>query len=108
MNDLYYPLIGSKCFGLSPVPHQEHHLTNCMTRWYVRAVKSRCLRGCTSSTSTQKSRIRIKTINFCDIILSNRVLLYCVFIDRDPIFSVTAAYQHALQFNSSLHFRINR
>ena len=29
MNDLYYPLIGSTCFGLSPVQHQEHQLINC-------------------------------------------------------------------------------
>ena len=39
MNDLYYPLIGSTCFGLSPVHHQEHHLINCMTYWYVRAIR---------------------------------------------------------------------
>ena len=39
MNDLYYPLIGSTCFGLSPVHHQERHLINCMTHWYVRAIK---------------------------------------------------------------------
>ena len=31
MNDVYYPLIGSTCFGLSPVHHQEHHPINCMT-----------------------------------------------------------------------------
>ena len=42
MNDLYYPLIGSTCFGLSPVHHQEHHLLNCITHWYVRAGKSSC------------------------------------------------------------------
>ena len=37
MNDLYYPLFGSTCFGLSPVHHQEHHhLINCITHWYVR------------------------------------------------------------------------
>ena len=35
-NDLYYPLIGSTCFGLSPVHHQEHHLMKCTTHWYVR------------------------------------------------------------------------
>ena len=40
MNDIYYPLIGSKCFGLSPVRHQEHHLINCITHWYVRAQAS--------------------------------------------------------------------
>ena len=39
MNDLYYPLIGSTYFGLSPVHHQEHHLINCITHWYVRAVR---------------------------------------------------------------------
>ena len=37
MNDLYYPLIGSACFGLSPVHQQEHHIMNCTTHWYVRA-----------------------------------------------------------------------
>ena len=31
MNDLYYILIGSTCYGLSPVHHQEHHLINCIT-----------------------------------------------------------------------------
>ena len=39
MNDLYYPLIGSTCFGLSPVHHQEHHLLNRITHWYVRAIR---------------------------------------------------------------------
>ena len=38
MNDLYYPLISSTCLGLSPVHHQEHHLINCITRWYARAI----------------------------------------------------------------------
>ena len=33
MNDLYYPLIGSTCFGLSPVYHQEHRLIYCITHW---------------------------------------------------------------------------
>ena len=42
MNDLYYPLFGSTCFGLSPVNHQEHHLINCITHWYVRAGDSSC------------------------------------------------------------------
>ena len=35
----YYPLFGSTCFGLSPVHHQEHHLINCITLWYVRAIR---------------------------------------------------------------------
>ena len=39
MNDLYYPLIGSTFFGLSQVHHQEHHLINCITHWYVRAIR---------------------------------------------------------------------
>ena len=39
MNDLYFPLFGSTCFGLSPVHHQEHHLINCITHWYVRAIR---------------------------------------------------------------------
>ena len=30
-------LISCTCFGLSPVHHQEHHLINCITHWYVRA-----------------------------------------------------------------------
>ena len=42
MNYLYYPLFGSTCFGLSPVHHQEHHLMNCITLWYVRAGESSC------------------------------------------------------------------
>ena len=42
MNDLYYPLFGSTCFGLSPVHHQEHHLINCITHWYVRAGEFSC------------------------------------------------------------------
>ena len=42
MNDLYYPLIGSTCFGLSPVHHQEHHLIKCITHWYVRAGETSC------------------------------------------------------------------
>ena len=33
MNDLYYPLFGSTCFGLSPVHHQEHHLLYCVTQF---------------------------------------------------------------------------
>ena len=39
MNDLYYPLVSSTCFGLSPDHYQEHHLMNCTTRWYVRAIR---------------------------------------------------------------------
>ena len=39
MNDLYYSLFGSTCFGLSPVHHQEHHLINCITHWYLRAIR---------------------------------------------------------------------
>ena len=39
INDLYYPLVISTCFGLSPVHHQEHHLINCITYWYVRAIR---------------------------------------------------------------------
>ena len=31
MNDLYFPLLGCSCFGLSPVHHQEHQLINCIT-----------------------------------------------------------------------------
>ena len=31
MNDLYFPLFGSKCFGLSQTYHQENHLINCIT-----------------------------------------------------------------------------
>ena len=42
MNDLYFPLFGSTCFGLSPVHHQEHHLINCITYWYVRAAECSC------------------------------------------------------------------
>ena len=42
MNDLYYSLFGSTCFGLSPVHHHEHHLVNCITHWYVRAGGYRC------------------------------------------------------------------
>ena len=42
MNDLYSSLIGSTCFGLSPVHHQEYHLINCITHWYVRAGESSC------------------------------------------------------------------
>ena len=38
MNDLYYPLIGSTCVGLSLVHHQEHHLINCITHWYDCAI----------------------------------------------------------------------
>ena len=63
MNDLYYPLFGSTCFGLSPVHHQQHHLINCITYWYVRAIRRVQLqRGCTQQldspargcTSTQQ------------------------------------------------------
>ena len=39
INGLCYPLVGSTCFGLSPVHHQEHHLINCITYWYVRAIR---------------------------------------------------------------------
>ena len=47
MNDLYYSLFCSTCFGLSPVHHQEHHLINCITYWYVRAIRRvQLLRGC--------------------------------------------------------------
>ena len=42
MNDLYFPLFGSTCFGLSPVHHQEHHLINCITHWYVLAGECSC------------------------------------------------------------------
>ena len=42
MNDLYFPLFDSKCFGLSQVHHKEHHLINCKTHWYVRACDSSC------------------------------------------------------------------
>ena len=42
MNDLYYPLIGSTCFGLSPVHHQKHHFINCITHWYVRTGEFSC------------------------------------------------------------------
>ena len=42
MNDLYYSLFGSTCFGLSPVHHQEHHLMNGTTHWYIRAGESSC------------------------------------------------------------------
>ena len=45
MNDLYYPLIGSTCLGLSPVHHQERHLINCITHWYVCAGESSCPRN---------------------------------------------------------------
>ena len=38
MNDLYFSLFGSTCFGLSPVHHQEHHITH----WYVHAGESSC------------------------------------------------------------------
>ena len=38
MNDLYYSLIGSTCFELSPVHHQDHHLIKCIMHWYVCAV----------------------------------------------------------------------
>jgi hypothetical protein len=37
MNDFYYPLFGSTYFGLSAVNHQEHHLINCITYWFIRA-----------------------------------------------------------------------
>ena len=40
LNDLFYPLVSSTCFGLSPVHHQEHHLINCITHRYVRAGES--------------------------------------------------------------------
>jgi hypothetical protein len=33
-------LIGSTCFGLSPVHYQEHHLINCIMHWYVRSDES--------------------------------------------------------------------
>ena len=39
INGLCYPLVGSTCFGLSPVHHQEHHLINCKTYWYIRAIR---------------------------------------------------------------------
>ena len=39
MNDLYYTVIGSTCYGLSPVHQQEHHLINCITYWYVSAIR---------------------------------------------------------------------
>ena len=42
ISDLYYPLVSSTCFGLSPVHHQEHPLMNCTTCWYVRAGESSC------------------------------------------------------------------
>ena len=42
INDLYYPLVSSICFGLSPVHHQDHHLMKCITYWYVRAGESSC------------------------------------------------------------------
>ena len=42
INDLYYPLVSSTCFGLSPVHHQEQHLMNYTTHWYVRAGESSC------------------------------------------------------------------
>ena len=42
MNDLYYPLFGSTCFGLSSVHHQEHHLINCIRHWHVREGGSSC------------------------------------------------------------------
>ena len=37
MNYLYHPLIGSTCFGLSPIHHQEHHLIKYIMHRYVRA-----------------------------------------------------------------------
>jgi len=55
-----------------------------------------------------RPKIRIETINFCEVILSNVVLLYFVSIDRYPIFSVTAAYQHASHCNCLQHFLIHR
>ena len=42
MNDLYFSLFGSTCFGLSPVHHQEYHLIGCITHWYIRAGESSC------------------------------------------------------------------
>jgi hypothetical protein len=39
-NELYYPLIGCTCFGLSPVHQQEHHIINCIRVCYVRAGES--------------------------------------------------------------------
>ena len=42
INDLYYPLVSSTCFGLSAVHHQEHPFMNCITHWYVRAGESSC------------------------------------------------------------------
>ena len=59
MNDLYYPLIGSTCFGLSPVRHQEQHLVNCITHWYVRAIRRvQLLRGCTSTQQLDSPAMR--------------------------------------------------
>ena len=39
MNELYLPLIGCTCFGLSSVHHQEHYLIPCITHWDVRDIK---------------------------------------------------------------------
>ena len=39
INDLYYPLVSSTYFGLSPVHRQDHHFMNCTTHWYVRAIR---------------------------------------------------------------------
>ena len=41
-NNIYFSLFGSTCFGLSPVHHQEHHLVNCITHWYILAGESSC------------------------------------------------------------------
>ena len=48
-DDLYFPLLGSTCFGLSPVHHQEHHLINCITHWYASCYQASLARiACTN------------------------------------------------------------
>ena len=61
MNDIYYPLIGSTCFGLSPVHHQEHHLIKFIPHWYVRAGKSSC---CGLGISKLNPSLQIIELNF--------------------------------------------
>ena len=56
MNDVYFLLFGSTCFGLSQIHHQEHDLVNCIKLWYVRAGESSC---CTQQLDSPAMRYTV-------------------------------------------------